>query len=341
MIPSGPNPAKPGETGPPLPPRLWSFGFHCADLEATTRFFQQGLGFVLAGDTIELRGGPYGALLGLPDAVIRLRRLRIGAERFELSQVVDPGAGARVGRPIPADSRANDLWFQHICLVTSAMEDALDQLQGVRPAGGADAISSAPQRLPDTNPTAAGIVAFKFRDPEGHPLELLRFPPGKGEPRWHQGRGAGPVLGIDHSAIGVADTEASRRFYAEVLGLRQASDAVNCGLEQEHLDGLAGVAVRITSHRPAAGPGMECLHYLQPADGRPMPADLGPQDGAHWQVQWRVTDLARIVERVTSAGGRLLSDGIVDLGDQAPLIGARQALRLADPDGHRLLLLEG
>ena len=335
-----PNSDLPQATGDPPLPHVSSIGLSCADLEATTHFFCEGLGFWREGADGEIRGGPYGDLLGLPSAVIRLRRLRIGAEILELSQVVDPGPGARPGRPIPADSRGNDLWFQHICLVVCDMEQALERLQGLSPDGSINAISSAPQRLPDWNPAAAGIVAFKFRGPEGHPLELLQFPPDKGDPRWHEWRGGGPVLGLDHSAIGCADTGASCRFYEGLLGLRLASDAVNQGLEQERLDGLPGAKVRITAHRCPEGPGLECLNYHQPVGGRPMPADLAPQDGAHWQVRLRVPDLTPIPESAAACGGRVLSRGIVDLGDQAPLFGGRRALQVADPDGHRLQLIE-
>jgi hypothetical protein len=37
----------------------------------------------------------------------------------------------------------------------------------------------------------------------------------------------------------------------------------------------------------------------------------------------------------------MVSAGIVDLGEQATLIGGQRALQLADPDGHRLQLIEG
>lgn len=317
-------------------PHVSGIGLSCADLEASCRFFCTGLGFTREGTVLELRGGAYGELLGLPGAVIRLQRLRIGSDTLELSQVVDPGPGGRPGRPIPADSRGNDRWFQHICLVASSLDGALDQLlaHGIAP------ISSAPQRLPDWNPAAAGIVAFKFRGPEGHPLELLQFPPGKGASRWHGAHGGGPVLGIDHSAISIADTAASSRFYEGLLGLRLASDGINRGPEQERLDGLPGAEVRITAHRCVEGTGLECLDYQRPSGGRPMPPDLAPQDGAHWQVRLRVRDLASIANRVAAHGGRLLSNGIVDLGDQAPLFEGRWALQLADPDSHRLQLLE-
>jgi len=326
-------------------PHIESIGFSCSDLEASSRFFRQGLGFV-EGESLLIEGGPYAALLGLPGAVLRLQRLRIGAETLELTQVLEAAAATRPGRPLPEDSRSNDHWFQHICLVVTDMEQALAPLAAVRPSCAADAISSAPQRLPDWNPGAAGIIAYKFRDPEGHPLELLQFPPDKGDPRWHAATdpapnpAPGPVLGIDHSAIGIADTEASRRFYSDLLGLRLGGEGVNSGPEQEGLDGLAGVQVRISSLRCPEGAGLECLDYRQPTGGRPMPADLGPQDRAHWQVRLRVAALEPIAAGAEAAGGRLISAGIVELGEQAPLIGARRALQLADPDGHRLQLIE-
>jgi hypothetical protein len=36
--------------------------------------------------------------------------------------------------------------------------------------------SPEPQRLPDWNKAAGGIKAFYFKDPDGHPLEILQFP---------------------------------------------------------------------------------------------------------------------------------------------------------------------
>ena len=64
------------------------------------------------------------------------------------------------------------------------------------------------------NAAAAGIQAYKVHDPEGHCLELLQFPPDKGDARWHQAAGSAtsPFLGIDHSAIANADTGLSARL---------------------------------------------------------------------------------------------------------------------------------
>ena len=71
-----------------------------------------------------------------------------------------------------------------------------------------------PQVLPASS---GGVTAYKFRDPEGHPLELLAFPPDAIPARWQKVSATG-CLGIDHSAISVVDTDQSIKFY-ERLGL--------------------------------------------------------------------------------------------------------------------------
>ena len=320
-------------------PHIDSIGFTTGDGEASASFFSECLGFQRAGATQVVDGGPYGDLVGLPGARFKLLRLTIGAEVLELTEILNPGPGARPGRPIPADSRSTDRWFQHICLVVNGMDAALAGLDRAFQAGTITPISSAPQRLPDWNTAAAGIVAYKFHDPEGHPLELLQFPPDKGEARWHQ-EATGPLLGIDHSAIGIADTAASCRFYRELLGLAAGGDGVNSGPEQDGLDGITGSRVHITGHRCPTGAGVECLDYREPPGGRPMAADQGIQDLAHWQLRLRVADLEEIHAKAETYGGTLISPGIVELGEQAELIGAGRALQLADPDGHRLQVLQ-
>ena len=163
---------------------------------------------------------------------------------------------------------------------------------------GIEAISEGgPQHLPKRN---GGVTAFKFRDPDGHPLELLHFPPGQGRAVWHQGA-VGPFLGFDHSAIGVADTARSLRFYRS-LGFRVAARSSNYGAAQDALDGLVPARAGITGLRPRAeqGPGLELLAYAP--QGRP----------GSWVANDRVADWVTV-----EAGG--------------PMRVRR------DPDGHILL----
>ena len=84
------------------------------------------------------------------------------------------------GRPYPPGSRSDDLWFQHLAIVVSNMDAAYAHLSshpGWRPVS-----EGGPQLLPPMN---GAVRAFKFRDPDGHPLELIWFPPDQGRSVWH------------------------------------------------------------------------------------------------------------------------------------------------------------
>jgi catechol 2,3-dioxygenase-like lactoylglutathione lyase family enzyme len=190
--------------------------------------------------------------------------LRLGEEKIELVQ--------RAGRGIPVDSQSNDGWFQHLAVVVSDIDLAYAHV--VR--DGAVPISAGTQRLPAWNPNAGGIRAVYFRDLDGHPLELIQFPPGKGEARWQNKERL--FLGIDHTAIAAAETERSLAFYRDRLGFHVAGTSENWGIEQERLSAVPGAHVRITTLRASSGPGIELLAYLTPSGGRPIPADSSQDD---------------------------------------------------------------
>ena len=317
-------------------PHLHSVGFTCTGADGLAAWFERWLGFRRLA-TSEHNGDAYCSLVGLAGARLRRLTLAIGEERLELSEVLDPAAH-RPGRPVPADSRSNDLWFQHICLVVPAIEAVAPALQQQIAAGALQPISSdGPQRLPDWNAAAAGIVAFKLHDPQGHPLELLQFPADKGDARWHQ-PAAAAVLGIDHSAIGVSDPQRTARFYGELLGLSSPGGGTNSGPEQDRLDGLGGTEVGISAWRAAQGMGIEALAYRQPAGGRPQPDDFGAQDLSHWQIRLEVDDLERVAAGLVACGGHQISAGILDLEGCLGHDWSR-AMQVADPDGHRLQLV--
>jgi catechol 2,3-dioxygenase-like lactoylglutathione lyase family enzyme len=190
--------------------------------------------------------------------------LRLGNETIELVQ-------AR-GRPIPVDSHSNDGWFQHLAIVVSDIDAAYTRVLRA----GAAPISAGPQLLPQWNPNAGGIRAVYFRDPGGHPLELIQYPPGKGDRRWQDKSRL--FLGIDHTAIAASNSDRSLAFYRDRLGLHVVGGSENWGIEQERLSGVPGAHVRITTLRGDSGPGIELLDYLMPRDGRPMPGDTTPDD---------------------------------------------------------------
>src|SRR6202008_4729594 len=199
-------------------------------------------------------------------------------ELIELTEYLAPK-----GRPVPVDSSSNDRWFQHISIITSDMDKAYALLRQNK----VEHASTGPQRLPDWNKNAGGIKAFYFRDPDKHWLDILQFPEGKGDAKWQ--RTDRLFLGIDHTAIVVSNTEASLKFYRDVLGLHVVGTSDNYGPEQEHLNNVFGAHLRITTLRAARGPGVEFLEYLAPRTGRPIPADTQPDDLWYWQVNMRVT----------------------------------------------------
>jgi catechol 2,3-dioxygenase-like lactoylglutathione lyase family enzyme len=215
-----------------------AIGMTVSDLDASVAFFRDVLTFELK-DTREASGRDTELLTGVFGARTRTARLRLGEETIELTEFLAPR-----GRPMPADTRGNDQWFQHVALIVSDMDAAYASLREHRVAHG----STGPQRLPDWNPNAGGIRAFYFRDPDGHFLEILQFPPGKGDPRWQQRDRL--FLGIDHTALVSTDTDRSLRFYRDGLGLRVAGGAENHGIEQEHLNNVFGV--------PPPVPGWSC-----------------------------------------------------------------------------------
>jgi catechol 2,3-dioxygenase-like lactoylglutathione lyase family enzyme len=234
-----------------------------SDAAALSAFYQSAAGFHVVHESDGACSSPS-----------RSVTLRLGRETIILNEFRRPG------RPVPADSCSHDLWFQHLAIVVSDIRVACDRLNrhGIRHT------SPAPQRLPAWNPNAGGIQASYFRDPDGHPLELISFPPDKGDARWQSTKGL--FLGIDHTAITVSSTESALRFYRDSLGLDVRGASENFGLEQERLSGVPGARVRITSLRGAAGPGLEFLHYLAPANGRATPADTQPEDLWHEETHF-------------------------------------------------------
>ncbi len=258
-----------------------------SDLDRARRFYADALGFET--QTIGREDAQLASLLGVRAA--RSVVMRRGAQLVELTQT-DPA-----GAPYPPGSASNDLWFQHCALVTRDMHAAYARL------GGSLAVPisrNAPQIL------LGGIVAYKFRDPDGHPLELISFP--QPDPRTEDG--------IDHSAIAVRDAGRSVAFYADLLELNVASRQVNTGPEQDALDGLDGVEVDVVAlcaQHPA--PHVELLGYRAPA---------GRGASSSWS-DLAASRLVFLVDRIEGGDASGAGEGV-------------SQLLVRDPDGHAVLL---
>ncbi len=301
-----------------------SISITVSDINRAVDFYTRVLTFEKIADR-EVAGTDYEHLFGVFGLRIRAVRLKLGDEHIELMQFLAPR-----GRPIPIDSHSNDRWFQHIAIVVSDMGSAYARLRSL----GVEYASSGPQRLPDWNPNAGGIEAFYFRDPDGHNLEVLAFPAGKGAAKWHN-HDDRIFLGIDHTAIVVANTAASLHFYHDVLGLQVAGTSDNYGTEQEHLNNVFGAHLRITSLRASHGPGVEFLEYVAPRTGRPVPADTQANDLWYWQINLRASDPTLIANRLQAQHMELAITATPD-----GLLNWRSAAVAHDPDGHASLIAD-
>jgi catechol 2,3-dioxygenase-like lactoylglutathione lyase family enzyme len=262
------------------------------------------------------------SVLGIPQASGRRSWLRLGRERIELLEFTDS-----MGRPYPCDSTSTDIWFQHMAIVVNDMTAAHQRVMAqprFRPISRAG-----PVRLPDAS---GGVMAFKFRDHDGHPLELIAFPEARGPSEWHNADNTGPFLGIDHTAIGISDSGISTRFFRSVFGFSVGPSTENRGPEQAELDDVDDVQVSITQlARDLPAPRMELLQYHVGAR-RPIPHDTASNDIAATHSVVQVASLDATAGALARCGTPLSSDDLMTLQGDIP------AALVAGPDGHRFLV---
>jgi catechol 2,3-dioxygenase-like lactoylglutathione lyase family enzyme len=307
----------------PVVSAIGPIGVTVSDLDRSVDFYTHVLHFTKRTDE-EFAGEDLEHVKGVFGVRIRVARLQLGDEQIELTQYLAPQ-----GRPVPIDSRSNDRWFQHIAIIVRDMDAAYAWLRQNK----IQFASSGPQTLPAWNKNAGGIKAFYFRDPDNHVLEVLWFPDGKGQPKWHK-PGSDLFMGIDHTAIVVNNTDASLRFYRDVLGLHVAGESENYGTEHEHLNNVFGARLRITALRADHGPGIEFLEYLAPRDGRPIPSDQHANDLAHWETALVANAPTQTWDGILKSAEHVSSSvGTVGVGGRAV-----HEFMVNDPDGHAVLL---
>ena len=293
-----------------------------SDLDRTEQDYVRTLGAV-----VELRADIEPALTG----VLCLRRsrgrrsqLRLGRELIELLEFTD-----MAGRAYPPGSTSTDLWFQHMAIIVSDMAEAYRLVVGnprFRPIS-----RDGPVRLPESS---GGVTAFKFRDHDGHPLELLAFPEGRVPPAWRGTNGTGPHLGVDHTAIAVSHSAISTEFFGSIFGFSAGARTENSGPEQDDLDDVTGVRVTVTRlAQDLPAPRLELLRYHAGAR-RPIPADTASNDILATHAVVRVASLDWAIAALAHRGTPLAGHDLMTLRD-----GTRAAL-VSGPDGHRFLVEE-
>ncbi|PYU46273.1 MAG: glyoxalase [Acidobacteria bacterium] len=230
------------------------------DMDRSVDFYTHVLTFEKISDT-EVAGDEVEHLFGVFGSRVRIVTLKLGSESIELLQFLAPK-----GRPIPVDSRSNDV-----------------------------------------------------------------------DPKW-QHTGDRLFLGIDHTAIVVSDTDASLRFYHDLLGLRIAGASENYGTEQEHLNNVFGARLRITASCAPSGPGIGLLEDLSPRDGRAIPVDEHANDLVHRETQLETENPDAATEPLRMAKTNFISDGLVSF--HGPRLGFTRGFVVRDPDGHAISIVQ-
>jgi catechol 2,3-dioxygenase-like lactoylglutathione lyase family enzyme len=292
-----------------------------ADLARTAAFYGDRLGLEIGPERTREDPG-WITLLGLEQGTTaRAVDVTIGQQTLDLVAFDPPG------RLYSPERASNDQWFQHVALVSGDIAAAWKRLEG----RGKGTITEGPPVLLPAN--TGGVTAYKFRDPEGHPLEWISFPPKVGDPQW-QRKGRSLIMGYDHTAIVAMDVERSIAFYAGLLGFKIGGRSLNIGIEQDHLDGLTDCEVDVVALQPArrATPHVELLHYRMPA-GRTSNFRIRANDVASVRQVHRVDDLGELVRRLEASGVTFASPGLVRLK------GGEKATTILDPDGHMITLM--
>lgn len=285
-----------------------------ADLAVTEAFYRDGLGFVQIG-TPEPVPAAQAEAMGLADRRAAQLRMRLGAQSVTFLAVDPPGA------PYPAPAAATDPHFQHLAIPVRDMSAAMAKLVRI----GATPISrGGPQTLP---PASGGVTAYKFRDPDGHPLELIHFPDGPPAARWRDAPGL--FLGIDHSAITVPNLDAAVAFLTGPLGLAMVQRGLNQGPGQARLDGVEDPQVDVIALQPPVpAPHVELLHYRSPPARHPGAASFVSADRASTRFVFAASDLKQILAALSASGSvaRVSRDGTTAY--------------CTDPNGHGFLILQ-
>ena len=296
-----------------------------ANADQATAFYVKAFGCIVLFDRL-FEAGSYSQLGECAPSSVRVVTMRLGDEYIELQQYLDLDPA-----PIPKDSRSHDLWFQHAAIVVRDMDLAYQHLTKFE----IEPISvGGPKTIPQSNPDAGGVRAFKFRDMDGHSLELIWFPPDKRDDKW-QNPGERLFLGIDHSAIAVSDTEQSLSFYRDILNLEVAGHGNNKGDTQAALDNLPVADVKLTTIE-SAKINIELLNYQQPQDSRPRPQNWKISDLSHRHLILEVPDLRSSLEALQRYAISDSSPRIVPLPDDYRYTAG---ILTQDPDGHSILLV--
>jgi catechol 2,3-dioxygenase-like lactoylglutathione lyase family enzyme len=147
-----------------LTSRIHHTGYTVSDLDRSVAFYRDLLGCEVIA-TQEKEGGYLAAIVGYPDAHVRMAHLRLpGADHvIELFEYLTPPGGS-------ADVEPKNVGASHLCFVTDDLAGLYERLS----AAGVSFVS--PPVEVDTGINAGGYGLY-IRDPDGIMVELFQPPP--------------------------------------------------------------------------------------------------------------------------------------------------------------------
>jgi lactoylglutathione lyase len=143
-------------------------GYTVDDLDRSLAFYRDLLGMEVVAQQ-EKEGGYLAAIVGYPDAHVRMAHLRLagGGHVLELFEYLAPTG--RAAAPL----RPRDVGTPHLCFAVDDVRAVYERLL----AAGVDTFFSAPVEV-DTGVNRGGRALY-LRDPDGIPVELFQ-PPTRG-----------------------------------------------------------------------------------------------------------------------------------------------------------------
>jgi catechol 2,3-dioxygenase-like lactoylglutathione lyase family enzyme len=153
--------------------RIAGFGLTSPDADRLMEFYATAFGARHVSSE-HLTGPRFEREMRVRGGALR-HTLQVGLEAIDILQFDTPGG------PHPRPLSPYDTAFQHFALVVSDMDLAVARLQAAP--GWTPISSGGPQRLPQRS---GGVTAYKFQDPDGHPLELLAYPQHAVPPHWKE-----------------------------------------------------------------------------------------------------------------------------------------------------------
>ena len=146
-----------------LPDRIHHTGYTVSDLDRSVAFYRDLLGCEVIA-TQEKEGGYLAAIVGYPDAHVRMAHLRLpgGEHVVELFQYLSPEGGK-------ADVEPRNVGASHLCFVTADLPALYERLREQ------DVTFVSPPVEVDTGINTGGYALY-LRDPDGIVVELFQPP---------------------------------------------------------------------------------------------------------------------------------------------------------------------